>query len=83
MSTEHCCQNADCSKRLASVDRRWMLVRVAIALVLWVAAVLKAHQLVTVSSLGEGLLYARWFNILVVEFELFFGVWLNLECYQS
>lgn len=37
---------------------------------------MKAHQFATTPSLGEGLLHARWFNILVVEFELFFGIWL-------
>jgi hypothetical protein len=37
---------------------------------------LKAHQLATVPSLGEDLLDERWFNILVVEFELLFGIWL-------
>jgi hypothetical protein len=32
--------------------------------------------LATTPTLGEGLLHARWFNIFVVEFELFFGIWL-------
>jgi hypothetical protein len=32
--------------------------------------------LATTPTLGEDLLHARWFNIFVVEFELFFGIWL-------
>ena len=40
------------------------------------AAFMKAHQLATTSSLGEGFLQSRAFNIFVVEFELFFAVWL-------
>ncbi|GHT39060.1 hypothetical protein FACS189427_13290 [Planctomycetales bacterium] len=51
-------------------------MRLVVALILLVAAGLKAYQLATVPSLGEGLFHARWFNIFVVEFELFFGVWL-------
>jgi hypothetical protein len=47
-----------------------------VGLILLVAAMLKAHQLATTPSLGEGLLHARWFNILVVEVELLFGLWL-------
>ena len=50
--------------------------RFAAAAILLTAAFLKAYQLATTPSLGEGLLHARWFNILVVEFELFFGIWL-------
>jgi hypothetical protein len=51
-------------------------MRFAVALVLLVAAMLKAYQLATTPTLGENLLHARWFNIFVVEFELFFGIWL-------
>ncbi|MDR0608558.1 MAG: hypothetical protein LBG58_00420, partial [Planctomycetaceae bacterium] len=51
-------------------------MRFAVALVLLVAAMLKAYQLATTPTLGESLLHARWFNIFVVEFELFFGIWL-------
>ncbi|MDR2171773.1 MAG: hypothetical protein LBP59_16640 [Planctomycetaceae bacterium] len=53
-----------------------LFVRFFVALILLVAAGLKAHQLATTPSLGDGLLHARWFNIFVVEFELFFGIWL-------
>jgi hypothetical protein len=45
-------------------------------MILLVAAVLKTYQLATAPVLGEGLLHARWFNTLVVEFEIFFGFWL-------
>ena len=51
------------------VDLRWTVLRFVIATILLTAAVMKAHQLATVPSLGEGLLNARWFNILVVQFE--------------
>jgi hypothetical protein len=37
--------------------------------------VFKAHDL-TMPVLGEGLFHAHWFKIFVVEFELFFGIWL-------
>ncbi len=56
--------------------RAQIALRLGIALVLLVAAFMKAHQLATTPSLGEGLLHARWFNIAVIVFELFFGVWL-------
>jgi hypothetical protein len=54
------------------------VIRLIVATIILTAAVLKAHQLATTPSLGDGLLHARWFNIFVVEFELFFGVWLIL-----
>ncbi|MDR2406773.1 MAG: DoxX family protein [Bacteroidales bacterium] len=57
-------------------ERGWLLIRILIALVLLVAAGAKFLQLITVPSLGIGLLHARWFNIIIVEFELFFGIWL-------
>ncbi len=47
-----------------------------ITCLLFFAAGMKAWQLATVPVLGEGILHARWFNILVVEFELAFGLWL-------
>jgi uncharacterized membrane protein YphA (DoxX/SURF4 family) len=57
-------------------EQGWLIVRFFVAAVLLIAAGLKAHQLVTVPSLSAGLFHARSFNILVVEFELFFGIWL-------
>ena len=60
----------------ATADRGRTVLRFVLGGVLLMAAGLKAHQLATMPSLGEGLLHARWFNILVVEFELFFGIWL-------
>lgn len=50
--------------------------RFVIAAIVLTAAVAKAWQLATTPPLGEVLLHARWFNILVVEFELLFGTWL-------
>jgi uncharacterized membrane protein YphA (DoxX/SURF4 family) len=55
---------------------QWLMLRLVVAVIFLTAASLKAWQLATVPSLGEGLLNARWFNILVVELELFFGIWL-------
>ena len=57
-------------------SHRWRFVRIPLAVILLTAARLKAYQLATVPSLGNGLLDTRWLNILVVEFELFFGIWL-------
>lgn len=57
-------------------NRNWFAIRIVIATILLFASGMKAYQLATTPSLGEGLLHARWFNILVVEFELFFGIWL-------
>lgn len=54
----------------------WSVLRIVIGFVILAAAAMKAHQLATIPTLGEGLLHAHWFNILVVEFELFFGIWL-------
>ncbi len=57
-------------------NHSWFTVRLFVAAVLLIAASLKAHQLATTPSLGDGILEARWFNIFVVEFELLFGIWL-------
>lgn len=54
----------------------YTVVRLALGLVLLLAAGLKAHQLST-GPVGETwLLDSRWFLISVVEFELLFGLWL-------
>ena len=45
-------------------------------LLLLFAAGMKAWQLATVPDLGEGVFHARWFNFLVVEFEIVLGLWL-------
>ncbi|MDR1478507.1 MAG: hypothetical protein LBJ00_06145 [Planctomycetaceae bacterium] len=37
---------------------------------------MKVHQLATTPDFENGLLHARWLNTIVVEFELFFGIWL-------
>jgi uncharacterized membrane protein YphA (DoxX/SURF4 family) len=76
MSTANCYQNTCSSENRIDSNLRWVVMRFAVALILLVAAILKAHQLATTPSLGENLLHARWFNILVIEFELFFGIWL-------
>lgn len=59
----------------------YVVVRLALGLVLLLAAGLKAHQLST-GPVGETwLLDSRWFLIAVVEFELLFGLWLLAGIY--
>jgi len=59
-----------------TVLRSWSVLRIFIGLVIMTAALMKAHMLSTTPILGDGPLNARWFNIIVVEFELVFGIWL-------
>jgi hypothetical protein len=47
-----------------------------VALVLLVAAVLKAHQLATEPVFGTSLLESRWLLVAVVQYELFLAFWL-------
>jgi uncharacterized membrane protein YphA (DoxX/SURF4 family) len=69
--------NAEHEKSVTvTFGRGWLAMRLMVAAILLVAAGMKAHQLATIPVLGEGLFHARWFNILVVQFELFFGIWL-------
>jgi hypothetical protein len=60
--------------------RRWCRsfcwVKPLVAVVLLVAAALKAHELATVPVVGSGLLESRWFLVAVVQYELFLAVWL-------
>ena len=65
--------------RIAGYD----VVRIVLGLVLLTAAALKGHQLATEPVAGTGLLTSRWFLIGVVEFELFFGLWLLSGLYPS
>ncbi|MHC4178550.1 MAG: MauE/DoxX family redox-associated membrane protein [Planctomycetota bacterium] len=51
-------------------------VRIALGIILLTAAALKGHQLATEPVAEAGLFTSRWFLIGVVEFELFFGLWL-------
>ncbi len=57
------------------------VVRVVLGLLLLTAAALKGHQLATEPTAGASLLNSRWFLIAVVEFELFFGLWLLAGLY--
>jgi hypothetical protein len=54
----------------------WLLLRFFVALILLVAAGLKAYQLSTTPMIGVGIFHSRWFNVFVVEFEIFFSLWL-------
>ena len=57
------------------------MLRTILALILLTAAALKGHQLATEPVAETGLLTSRWFLIGVVEFELFFGLWLSSGLY--
>jgi len=57
------------------------VLRVILGLILLTAAALKGHQLATEPLAERGLLTSRWFLIGVVEFELFFGLWLCCGLY--
>ena len=57
------------------------VIRIALGLLLLVAAGLKGHQLATEPVAETGLLTSRWFLIAAVEFELVFGLWLLLGLY--
>ncbi|HYW80399.1 MAG TPA: hypothetical protein VE890_12515 [Thermoguttaceae bacterium] len=59
-------------RRLAGCD----IVRVALGLLLLVAAGLKGYELATSPVAGTSLLDSRWFLIGLVEFEFVFGPWL-------
>ena len=61
---------------IGALPRGYDALRLFLALLLLTAAGLKAHQLATGPLLGPGLLESRWFLVAVVEFELFFGLWL-------
>jgi len=60
------------ARRVAGYD----VVCVVLGLVLLTAAALKGSQLATEPIVGWGVLNSRWFLIGVVQFELFFGLWL-------
>ena len=59
------------------------VVRVLLGIVLLTAAGLKGYQLAAEPVVGERLLDSRWFLIGVVEFELFFGLWLLVGIYPK
>lgn len=56
--------------------RSFRALQVCLGLLLLTAAGLKTHQLATEPVLETGILNSRWFLIAVVQFELFFGIWL-------
>jgi len=58
--------------RIAGYD----VVRIVLGVILLTAAALKGHQLATETVAETGLFTSRWLLICVVEFELFFGLWL-------
>ena len=52
------------------------VVRVVLALILLVAAALKAHQLATEPVANNGIFSYRWSLMAMVEFEIVLGLWL-------
>ncbi|MDR1385929.1 MAG: hypothetical protein LBJ67_19060 [Planctomycetaceae bacterium] len=60
-----------------SYNQFWNILRLLVGCIILIAAGLKAEALAAgTPDLGSGLLHARWFNIIVVECELVFGIWL-------
>ncbi len=59
------------------------VVRIGLGVLLLTAAALKGYQLATEPVLETSLLTSRWFLIGVVEFELFFGLWLLAGLYAK
>ncbi|MCR4415723.1 MAG: hypothetical protein NUV77_25195, partial [Thermoguttaceae bacterium] len=51
-------------------------LRIFLGLLLVTAAGLKAHQLATEATVGDGIMHSRWFILTVTECELLLGVWL-------
>ena len=73
-----------------SHPQKWYhVLRISLGIVLIVAACFKAYQLATEPSLviGEGwineLLSSRWLQIVEMEFELGFGLWIIVGLYQD
>jgi hypothetical protein len=64
------------TKRIGFRVAGYDVLRVALGLLLLVAAALKGYQLGTGPVAESGLLTSRWFLIVVVEFELLLGLWL-------
>lgn len=60
----------------------YTVVRIALGLLLLTAAGLKGYELATEPVAQTGLLTSPWFLIGVVEFELFFGLWLLTGLYR-
>jgi hypothetical protein len=76
MNAEYGQQNIGHNECRIDTNRHWFAMRFIVAAILLIAAALKTQQLSVTPSLGDDLLHTRWFNIFVVEFELFFGTWL-------
>jgi hypothetical protein len=62
--------------KIFAAIRDWSVVRLLVAAILLFAACLKAYQISTAPTLGDGWLHSRWFNILVVDVEVFYSFWL-------
>ncbi len=73
-------REAEGQRRLAT-RTGYDVVRIALGLLLLTAAALKGHQLATEPIVETSLLTSRWVLIGVVEFELFFGLWLLAGLY--
>jgi hypothetical protein len=76
------------SPTAAARPRRWSLapydtVRVVLGVVLLAAAALKGYELATSPVAETSLFRSWWFLIAIVEFELFFGLWLLAGLYPK
>jgi hypothetical protein len=60
----------------------WPVLSVLLGLTLLAAAALKGHEIATTELLEDSLLSSRWFLVLVVEWEIFFALWLLGGFYQ-
>ena len=62
---------------------KYGVLRVMLGALLLVSAALKGHQVATAPILGNGFLQSRWVLVSIVEFELFFGLWLLAGLYPK
>jgi hypothetical protein len=72
-------------RRFLRANEPYDYVRVVVGLVLLTAAAFKIHELLTrpiSTSVGTGLFAARWFQVALVEVELFIGVSLLLKLWR-
>jgi hypothetical protein len=62
--------------RIIAIKNAWKGIRWFMAVVLLLAAGLETYQLVIEPTFDKNLFSAWWFNVFVVEFEIFFVFWL-------
>ncbi|HEY4760094.1 MAG TPA: MauE/DoxX family redox-associated membrane protein, partial [Thermoguttaceae bacterium] len=70
-------------KCIGPVRSGYDVLSIVLSLVLLAAAALKTNELATGPVLGSGFLDSRWLLIVIVEFELLFGLWLLAGIYPE